>query len=344
MPMPYGDFGKILVPVYLGYYSELPEADRNPNPFARLRKRVFSSRVYFYEPKIENDKGVLITRTLNNNSFVDDLKKKINFRANEQIFTITFEKQSFEDITNGRFKVLLSHENERKFSKNYYLEVTSLIPAKWEVRKLDSSITMSNYIIDRAIDLRQNSLYENNLLSTISGFEKMSSLNWEQFTIDRNESIEETSVTQTAITDTLEYPIKTYVSDDSVFKFFQTPSKIFAQIVQGNEQKTLSFPAHISSFLSGTLFREQHFPIVLKGDNKSFPALFVDATQVATKNIYIIKADGNELTAPIKFNVNIPDGCKSLNPSLKDGDIYRYSLYCATRDGKVKFIFVPLEE
>ena len=58
------EFGKILIPVFLAWAKQ-PEADENPNPFTRLRRRIFSSKIFYFIPEREGDDVKLITRTFN---------------------------------------------------------------------------------------------------------------------------------------------------------------------------------------------------------------------------------------------------------------------------------------
>ncbi len=341
--MPFGEFGEIAVPVYLGYKNELPDADRNSNPFARLRRRVFSSRVYYYEPKIEGEKATLTTRTLMDNEFLDEFKKKISFRPFEQVFTMGFKTQSFDDLKNGSINILLSHESERKMSKTFILTLEDISKRKWSVQKQEGpSLVLSNFFMDKAYDLRSGKLLDHQKNLTFAGFEKTSGTLWEEFIIN-DSRLEYVSIEHDNALDPLEYPIKTYFTKSSTFRFFQTPSKLFAEEMREGEKKTYSFPTHVSSFLSGVLFREQHYPIAYIEDEKAVPALYVDATQISSRNIYMIKPGFETLVAPIRFNVNIPDKCRSLNPVVIGESTYSYSIQCFEDGGKSTLHTVPLQ-
>ena len=95
--------------------------------------------------------------------------------------------------------------------------------------------------------------------------------------------------------------------------------------------------------MSGVLFREQHYPIAYIEDEKAVPALYVDATQISSRNIYMIKPGFETLVAPIRFNVNIPDKCRSLNPVVIGESIYSYSIQCFEDGGKSTLHTVPLQ-
>jgi hypothetical protein len=339
----FGKYGKILVPVYLTY-GEQPEADTNPNPFARLRRRVFSSKLYYYEPLIVNEKVELTTRTINDNKFTDKFKRKIRFKPFEQVFMVKFNKQSFNDIKNGEFSILVSHESERKLPRNYILSISDLEKRKWNVNKTKgASLNLSNFITERAFDLNSNTMLAHDSDLKLVGYEKSSRLMWEEYSLS-GDRINYNSVVQENTRDTLEYPIKTYFEDDKTFRLFLTPSRIFMDVSKNGESKKLSFPVHVSSFLPGMLFREQHFPISYVENGKKKPALYVDSTQISSRNIYLITADEDKIVAPIKYNVNIPERCKAMNPVVLDGYKYEYSIQCFKKRGKSELIFVPLED
>ena len=107
-------------------------------------------------------------------------------------------------------------------------------------------------------------------------------------------------------------------------------------------KRRLSHPTHVSSFLPGALFKEQHYPITIKKDALTLPALYTDSTQIASRNIYLLTYMNEELVAPLRFNVNIPENCKALNPIVTDKALFEYSLLCFKDEGKASIIYVPL--
>ena len=177
----------------------------------------------------------------------------------------------------------------------------------------------------------------------IVGYEKSSRLMWEEYSLN-NDTINYNAISQENVHDTLEYPIKTYFEDNKTYRLFLTPSRIFMDVSENGESKKLSFPVHVSSFLPGMLFREQHFPISYVEKGKKKPALYVDSTQISSRNIYLITADEDKIIAPIKYNVNIPENCKPMNPVVLDAYKYEYSIQCFKDRGKSELIFVPLED
>ena len=338
----FGKYGKISIPVYTTYGAQ-PSSDTNPNPFSQLRRRVFSSKIYFFEPKI-SEKGVsLTTRTFNTNKFTDSFKKKIGFRPFEQVFVVKFMQQSFSDIKTGKFSLLISHESERKLPHNYTLKVHDLINRKWSLDEIKGqNLNLSDFITERAYDLTKKSQYEHDVTLQIIGYEKSSSLMWEEYTIKENR-LNALSIVQKNIFDPLEFPIKTYISGEKTFRFYLTPSRIYLEQRDAENKKTFTFPVHVSSFLPGVLFREQHYPISLFASGENKPAIYVDSTQISSRNIYLITTDEEKMYAPVRFNFNIPENCKALNPVVIDAYKYEYSIQCFNTNGTSEIIYVPLE-
>ena len=91
------------------------------------------------------------------------------------------------------------------------------------------------------------------------------------------------------------------------------------------------------------LFREQHYPISFVDKGMKVPALYVDSTQIASRNIYLITFKDDQIYAPISFNVNVPENCKTLNPVIIDTYKYEYSIHCFNDNGKSELIYIPLE-
>jgi hypothetical protein len=79
------------------------------------------------------------------------------------------------------------------------------------------------------------------------------------------------------------------------------------------------------SFLPGNLYQELFFPLTLP-NNK--PALYVDATEINRKDIYILTInDNHELVSPIRLNLKIPPSCKAMNPSPMQS-LWGFTLFC----------------
>ncbi|MBD66360.1 MAG: hypothetical protein CME62_14210 [Halobacteriovoraceae bacterium] len=337
--------GEISVPVYLGF-ADQPAADQNPNPFSQLRRRAFSSKIYFYEPVIDEDnEGVLVTRTLNTNRFVDEVKKQIKFKPFERIFLLKFEAQSLTDISEGRFSLLVSKESMKRPASNHILKFHQLNDQSWEIENLaESKLMLSQFMIERGFDLDQDNLLPMQTNQKLVGYEKSTRLSWEEFSI--TDQLNYVEIIQKDQHDSLELPIKTYFAKDGTFRFFMTPSRIFMhKTTKDNAIKTETFPIHVSSFLPGVLFREQHYPIAIQTDLKNKPALYVDATQVASRNVYVITLDDQDkLYAPLKYNINIPEKCRALNPHVIGNTRYDYTVQCFDDAGISKLIYLPLSE
>ncbi len=336
-------YGRILMPVYM-FYGEQPEADTNANPFARLRRRAFSAKIYYYEPAIQDDGTVdLITRTMNDNKFVDSLKRKIGFRPFEQIFMVKFLKQNFTDIKQGKFSILISHESERKLPRSYMITVTDLVKRQWNIKKMQTDdLNLSEFSNERGYDLSQDRLFRHMVENKIIGYSRTSKTGWESY-IQNQDRLDYVSIEQTDIHDPLEYPIKTYYDGERIFRLFLTPSRIYTEVSDKSGVRKLSYPVHVSSFLPGLLFKEQHYPISFTNKGKNYPALYVDSTQIASSNIYLITIDGHKIVAPVRFNVNIPPRCKALNPVIIEGYKYEYSIQCFKQDKTSELIYIPLE-
>lgn len=337
------DYGSILIPVYFDYREQLPKADRNPNPFSRLRNRSFSNRIYYYSLNVQKDSVEFITRTFNTNKFVDQLKKKIGFKPFQQIFVSKFKKQSLEDLRKGKVSFYLSLESERRLPKNYLVDIEDIEDGDWKLTPLQGpQVNFSNMSFVDAFDLTSElSVSHQYDLKTLA-YEKVSKLSFDELRIkgQRNDFI---SLLHKDIFNPLEVPIKTFFGEHEAYRFFLTPSKIFLDYQSEKEQRQVSYPAHVSSFLPGALFREQYFPISLESARGKIPAFYVDATQIASRNIYLITYLDGQIVAPVKFNIDIPENCKALNPVVTDRKEFEYALQCFQKNGDAEIKFIPLK-
>lgn len=343
VPFESADFGKILIPVFLGYAKQ-PEVNENPNPFTRLRKRIFSAKVFYLTPEIgEEDKVELITNTFNTYSFVDAFKKAIGFKPFEQIYMLKVYKQSLSDIAEGRVRILVTHEKKNTIAANYMFEISNIAGGEWNLTKLSAGdVNLSNYALDRAIDLsaEKQSDHFNNLMIVTN--EQSSPLMWDQVVINA-QNLSAQTVRQSNPIDPIQFPIKTYLNGDKVYRFFQTPSRIFMQFDEAGMTKTTTLPVHVSTFLPGLLFKEQHYPIVVKSHGENYPAFYVDSTQIVSRNVYTIVAKEDKMVAPIALNVNVPEKCVTKNPLEINGE-FHYAMLCLKDNGGGEMIYYPVVE
>ena len=345
VPVTNKEFGKILIPVFHAH-AKKPEADTNDNPFARLRGRVFSTKLFYYLPQVNEDGEVsLITRTFNTNKFIDDFKRRLNVKPFEQVYVLKMFKQSLAEIKSGTIKLLITHEPKSGSAKNYIMTIEDLEAKIWRVEKLlgDQNVNLASFAIDRGINLDADKPSNHFQNLNIVASEKLSPTVWEQVIIKSGTPhVGVQTVVQKDKLDPVQIPIKTYFGEDAIYRFFQTPSRIFMHLSENGMEKTTSMPVHVSSFLPGILFQEQHYPIVI-GENKKYPALYVDSTQIASRNIYTIIAKGDVLKAPMSLNVNVPKKCITKNPQVIGGQ-YHYSLLCLKDGGAGEMIYFPVSE
>lgn len=332
-------FGKILIPAFLAV-GPTPAANRNPNPFFRLYKKSFVQNLYYYLPEQVDGQTQLTLQTINTITFNNKFKKMVGFKPFERIFFLKFLKQSFKDIKSGRFDLLVSVEGRKSFSRNFLLRLTDLISVDWSLKSLKSSSRLlSKYHFDRTIDLSADKNIAHIADLGLSASYKSDEFLWEQKLIF-NESSRIEYVSQQDKANPLQIPIKTYVDGDKSYQVFQAPSSLFFKITEGSDSEVIKYPVHVSSFLPGVLFREQNYPIVYKDNGRSLPALYVDATQIASRNIYTIIAKEEKVIAPIALNIDVPKLCKPKNPQvLEDGHTY-YSMLCFFNRGSEKMLFI----
>jgi hypothetical protein len=91
------------------------------------------------------------------------------------------------------------------------------------------------------------------------------------------------------------------------------------------------------------LFAEKGYPIWYQGSRLALPTLYVDASQIVTRNAYILVGSEDGLIAPAHMNILIPDSCVALNPSLWDNKLYKFTFLC-NQDRKWYLTMLPIQE
>ena len=144
--------------------------------------------------------------------------------------------------------------------------------------------------------------------------------------------------------------LATYKKGQKNYTFFQTKGNLGLHISDRRTGKVTvkSRPIHRFSFLPGSLFSETFYPIVKGEKAKTLPALYVDSTQINRSDIYLLTLNGRgDLISPIKYNLSIPQNCRSMNPvPFGKNQTFAFSLFCYEKDGDEESFsmnFLPLK-
>lgn len=309
--------GKVAIPLQI-LEGRIPEADQNPDPFVDKDSRK-SMHLYYFEPKLEGEKIVIKTRIVDHWKFLKSMRSRIGLSFNDSIFLLEVLPQNETDQKNGVSKFLIS-AGKNYFTNTFILKLKENFDV--EIEKLDTDrIHFEGSYFYPITDLTNGSNFRNGL--SIIGL-------YNDYTM-RSSGLEGDKLTYTSIykqthqADSLAGAMAAYKKGDKHFTFFQTKGHLKILIQEkGKEDIVLSRPIIRFSFIPGELFTETFYPIV-SGDS---PAIYVDTTQLSGNDVYILTIDNKgRPVSPIKYNLRIPDNCKSLNPVPLE-KIFSFSLLC----------------
>lgn len=324
--------GTIAIPVQL-IYGSIPEIDQNPDPFVpkELRK---SMHIYYFEPKIENDKVLVKTRIVDNWKFLKNIRSRIGLSFNDSIFLLESIPQNKFDLKNGTSKFLIS-AGKNYFTNSYIIKLKDNFDV--DIKKLETDkIHFEGSYFYPITDLTHDVVFRNGL-SLIGVY---NDITLRSSGIEKDKLSYTTVYKQTRQADSLVGAMATYKKGNKSFSFFQTKGHLKVLIHEnGKENIILSRPIIRFSFIPGELFSETFYPII----RGNYPALYVDTTQMSRNDVFILTLDDRgRLISPISYNLRIPDNCKSLNPSPQNG-VFSFTLICQDKIEEKNFSIRYLE-
>lgn len=95
-----------------------------------------------------------------------------------------------------------------------------------------------------------------------------------------------------------------------------------------------------SSF-PGVQFSETLEPIVVKGEQKNRPGVFINSTLIFGNRLYSMVEVEQQFIRPLILSVDIPENCVHLKPSKIDG-VFNYLMLCRKSQGAIEVQRMPL--
>ena len=342
--------GKIAIPLFLAE-GRIPKADKNPDPWMTpdLSK---NRHFYFFKPSFNAEKNnfEIKTRIMDNYLWDKVIKDKLNLKWNDQINLLFVLPQSQKDLKNGVSKGIIS--TGKNFETTTHLVNLKGLPI-FEGSTLETnSIHLEGHDLFPVTEIRGKANFKSSSLfvglyneTTIRFTELSGSQSDNPFTL-----LDSNVYRQSYKRDHIFGALATYKKGQKNYTFFQTKGNLGLHISDRRTGKITvkSRPIHRFSFLPGSLFSETFYPIVKGEKAKTLPALYVDSTQINRSDIYLLTLNGRgDLISPIKYNLSIPQNCRSMNPvPFGKNQTFAFSLFCYEKDGdKESFSmnFLPLK-
>ncbi len=304
-----------------------PKSDQPNNKFDDIDK-TNKPRIYGFSPIKNGDAINLQTHEVPIRDYVTE-----NFEIlfNDDIVVSHLIPQTDADRVLNQFRVIIAVGNNY-LKKNYVLTIRDIFDfSKWSHQELDIEIPTNLSIMNKTVDLIKGTW--NGVSLTSSAGDALRTY----ITTLRPDGLATTNyVLQKDWSEPMLDHIVTAIKNDTTLSVFQTRSKLLAKIFNGKQIKTFSFPTHISSFLTGEILKEGLYVLPMKDKI----AIYVDASPVTMRNIYVMFIDENGITAPIANSLHVPLNCMAKNPVKINGKIH-FTLGCS-ENGKsmIKYIEV----
>jgi hypothetical protein len=298
--------GQLAIPYFIEK-GRLPEDQQVPGYFVSEDNREIN-RLYRLIP-IEKDGNIeLKTESVINSSDIEKLKNLYGHKSYDEENILFSLSQSENEFKNGSARFFISI-GSGYLQKNYDVQIDD---GHLKINPSASSSVLNGYTHETSIPLK-NSSFD---MDTFIGFLTNSRLNI---------YFEKEYISYLA-DQTVEVPlshIATFHDDGEIYSFIETPN--YLKLMTRNE----IFEKRINrfSFLPGHLFNDTFYPIKTIVDEKPVPALYVDASDIATNLISVTSLVDHHLVTPLALSVFIPPICKALNPYSLNG-VMSFSLLC----------------
>ncbi|MBF0367263.1 MAG: S8 family serine peptidase [Oligoflexia bacterium] len=354
------------IPVWIDE-GKIPALDLNPDPWeedATLESKELKAKHLYYLAPTKTADGTTSfeTRIVDNFAWDKRVRKQLSLDWNSDIELLDALPQSLQEKAEGVMKTILSIG--KNYNKKYYIMELS-------TKKLPGFIAsdrqaQQDYLYFRFLPLDNSgkhleAAYLFPLLTTPAAdnqaINTLLAVHENNTTVNLNylDSVHRKIISSTyrhqEMRDHVLSVLASHALGDDRFTFLQSKSNLILHHLstQTLTEKVSMRPLTRFSFMPGSLYQEFFYPLLAEGK----PALYVDATEINRKDIYILTTDDQQqLISPIRFNLKVPTGCKAMNPSLIDLTTttgvtnpqreWSFTLFCE-KDKKWYLHFVPLK-
>lgn len=335
IPVDHERLGRIKVPIFLAR-GALPKSEQKLIPFENLDSGA-RTRVYYFWPQVENETVTWIPRTIDSITKKRSWAKRFQAERPETFSPLVIDKQ-------GRvlFSVGVGYSRRALLAEIHFHPGSGEATEKFS-RVETGGLTLDGYLFDQGKIIGAENEQGMFLLAQHDKL-RWDLLWWQNYTVENLFRIE-----PGVRDETLEIYIQSFLerqlltgnemesgrlsTGDAVVSFVQTPSEILATKWSPNlEPKRLRHPFHVSTFFPNSVFLGQTQPVfaAVSGEANPKPALYVDATQVLSRSVFVMVPNDTGLDVSIRNNVLIPPFCTSLNPMEVETNKFAITLLCKT--------------
>lgn len=103
----------------------------------------------------------------------------------------------------------------------------------------------------------------------------------------------------------------------------------------GSDLRHDTRPFEVTSFLADEVFGSQSFTVVGKRVSEEYLALYSDSSLMVGPQVSLLVEVDGKLRSPIKWSLEIPEGCRALNPRVLMGKL-NFVFQCSENSGQEK--------
>ncbi|MFI5390292.1 MAG: S8 family peptidase, partial [Bacteriovoracales bacterium] len=313
--------GKIAIPLFMEK-GILPENERATSSWDTPDYSK-SSHIYYLIPEKVGEEIEFKTKIIDNKKWTEKVKVQLNLEWNDDIFISDLLPQNLEEFQKGEANALIT-VGKNYFMQSYLLKINlkdggKINPLKTDLLRMEGHMSLPTINLNGGTNYFEGTSFVGQYTDTTITISHLADEIYSNIFRQDNQR------------DHILGPIAVYKKNGELFTFFQTKSKLKLHRFRKGEKETISEkPITRFSFLPGILFTESFYPIVKGNKEAALPALYIDATQISRKDIYILTLDkNNQVISPIKYNIRVPNNCKSMNPvPFGEDGTFSFALFC----------------
>jgi hypothetical protein len=314
------ELGKIAIPLFMEH-GTLPENERTSSSWDTPDFSK-SKHLYYLFPELVDGEMIFKTKVIDSKKWEEKVKAELNLEWNDDIFIMDLLPQNLDEFQKGKAQALIT-VGKNYFLRSYLLTLNlnggNLNPLKSDLIRIEGHMSLPTVNLDGGPNFYEGTSFVGQYTNTTITISHLA-----------NEIISNI-FRQDNLRDHILGPIAAYKKNGVYFTFFQTKSKLKLHKFRKGERESISEkPITRFSFLPGNLFTESFYPIVKGNKEAALPALYIDATQISRKDIYILTLDkNNQVVSPIRYNIRVPNNCKSMNPvPFGEDGTFSFALFC----------------
>ncbi len=303
-------FGPTALPIFWSQ-GQIPEADLNPDPFDRITQ--VNKGIYYFMPTLKEGKVELKTRLLTNESRMGKIRKQINAQFDEEISLLNF------DIFGSYVEVFFSSGVAANLK--YYLATFDMNSDDIAIKAFDLPPVDLRFHMVRSLGDHQVSffgIYKNDTARL--------------FILDtRTARVQDYKLISNSAQNGIVSLLNVHEDSNSISALVEGVESFILYTIDKatGSVKTSIDPINRFSYLPGQFFTDMLFPVKVIGTKG---AVYVDSSNINSRNVHTSTATDGMIKTPIKWSLELAEGCKSLTPR---------KLYA--KDQNISYIFLCQE-